>query len=110
GSFNTTTHTYVKQNFITDSWIEASHYFLQAGGNADISVITEYIDKKIDKYKRIYRVQTRENCIKYSDNRVVYKAVVDRGNLETYRILKYIKSYGNQYKILKIRTDCVYYA
>ena len=102
GSFNITKNKYATANFIVDNWLEAGYYYHLSGPHTTISSI------KLDN-KELYRIQGFEERDKLSNNKLIYVSIVQRANLETYKLLKYIESIPNATPV-KIKGDFVFYA
>lgn len=59
------------------------------------------------KNNELYRIQGVETKTRTSNNKLVYLSIVQRANLDTFKLLKYTETLPN-FIPLKIKTDCVY--
>jgi len=87
------------KNFIVADPVSAGHLYYKQRGTS-VATVMQLADS-------LYRVQSYEEAERFSDNLAVYKAIVDRANLETLKLHDYVRSFG--YRILQWKTDCIMY-
>ena len=101
GSFNIKKIKENSKTFIVDNWLEACYYTLLYPDHSRISTIT--LGKK-----ELYRIHTYEEFDKIENNFPIRTAIVQRANLETYKM--YRKVISLKLIPLQVKTDCIYYA
>jgi len=113
GSFNMTKSKHQLDNYITDSYDEASYYYHTFQGNATISTLSlkygkekKFASRDVSPEKVLFRVH--ENLNKLTDNKPIYFSIVQRANLESFILLQRVKATPKTIP-RQIKTDCVYY-
>lgn len=111
GSFNITNERNSLGSYMTDTYHEVCYYFHKYGTNASIETFN------LENGNKIYCVQGYKQVEKITNDKTIYMSTVQRGNLETYKLLQTVKAHrakkSGKKKRLKpvyIKTDCVFYA
>ncbi len=113
GSFGINKKEVSKGDILTTSKEEAHYYFWQFGGLATITNYTLENTEKDMNFK-LYRTTGFQEVHRFTTNLPIRMQIVQRANIEAYKLYKYIKNYKStsrhSYIPIAIKTDCVYYA
>ncbi len=107
GSFGITKNIKETKTIITNSVYEANYYYnILKSKNTTIRKLLE-LPLIENKQKDIYKIQGYKELINTSSDIPIRIQIVNRGNLETYKMLKYVEA-SKKIPVL-IKVDCIAY-
>jgi hypothetical protein len=104
GGFNIMKNNVRSNPIIVDNWEEASYYFHLSSESSQTRIQTFKTDKVSREF---YLIDSCKEVQRVSNNRLVYTSIVQRANLDTYKLLRNVESCG--LRIMQVKTDCVFY-